>query len=52
MLELLIITFLLIFAGVALLGIKVFFVKNGKFPNTHISANKILTEKGINCCKI
>ncbi len=32
-----------------LLGIRVFFVKNGKFPNIHIGGNKALREQGIAC---
>ena len=35
--------------AVALLGIKVFFTKKGKFPNTHVSGNKYLRDKGIFC---
>lgn len=34
---------------VLLLGIKVFFVKGGRFPNTHVSGNKALRDKGIGC---
>jgi len=34
---------------VLLLGVKVFFVKGGKFPNTHIHGNPALKEKGITC---
>jgi len=34
---------------VLLLGIRIFFVKNGKFPNTHIEGNKLLKDKGIHC---
>ncbi|MDR1543955.1 MAG: hypothetical protein LBS50_06030 [Prevotellaceae bacterium] len=49
MFEAFIITFILLFAGFAMLGIKVFFTKNGKFPNTHISANKELKKRGITC---
>lgn len=33
----------------ALLGIRVFFTKKGKFPNTHVSGNKYLRERGIYC---
>jgi hypothetical protein len=47
------ITLLLVIALVAiallLLGIRVFFVKGGKFPNSHIEGNKALKDKGI-CC--
>jgi len=40
-----------LFVGIAvlLLGIRVFFVKGGKFPNSHIEGNKALRDKGI-CC--
>lgn len=47
------ITLLLVIALVAiallLLGIRVFFVKGGKFPNSHIQGNKALKNKGIRC---
>lgn len=36
---------------VLLLGVRVFFVKGGKFPQTHIAGNKELTKKGISCSK-
>lgn len=46
-------TILLTMAIVALafilLGIKVIFVKGGKFPNTHIGANKKMKKRGISC---
>lgn len=32
-----------------LLGIRVFFVKGGKFPSMHISSNKEMTNRGISC---
>lgn len=35
--------------SVLLLGIRVFFVKGGKFPNTHIHGNPALRKKGITC---
>lgn len=35
--------------AIALLGIRVFFVKGGKFPSPHISDNKYLRKKGISC---
>ena len=34
---------------ILLLGVKVFFVKGGKFPNTHVSGNAALRRKGIGC---
>ena len=46
-------TFLLILVIVGicilLLGIRVFFVKGGVFPNLHIEGNKALRDKGIQC---
>jgi len=45
----LILTLLIVLVAVLLLGIRVFFVKGGKFPNTHIDANKELRDKGIHC---
>lgn len=36
-------------ACVLLLGIRILFVKDGKFPNTHIENNKALRGKGIHC---
>lgn len=35
--------------AVALLGVRVFFVKGGRFPSPHISDNKYLRKKGISC---
>lgn len=32
-----------------LLGIKVIFVKGGRFPNTHIGANREMKKRGISC---
>lgn len=39
----------LVLLSVLLLGIRVFFVKNGRFPDTHVGNNKTLREKGIYC---
>lgn len=36
---------------VLLLGVKVFFVKGGKFPSSHIHDNAALAKKGIRCSK-
>lgn len=32
-----------------LLGFKIFFVKDGEFPNGHIGGSKALKEKGVHC---
>ncbi|HRZ97232.1 MAG TPA: hypothetical protein P5084_06720 [Paludibacter sp.] len=44
-----IISAVLLFAGVLLLGIRIFFVKGGQFPNIHIGGSKELKNKGIAC---
>lgn len=41
---------LIAFATV-LLGIKVFFTKNGRFPNTHIHGNPEMKKRGITCAR-
>ena len=40
---------LIVAISVALLGVKVFFVKGGRFPNTHVGGNKAMRDKGIGC---
>ncbi len=45
----LIITFILVSLSVLLLGVKIFFVPKGKFPNIHIGGSKPLKEKGVHC---
>ncbi len=49
MLETVLITLLIVAICVLLLGVKVFFVKGGRFPNGHVSGNKALRKKGIEC---
>ena len=39
----------LLFIAVLLMGVKVFFTKNGEFPDTHIGSNKFMRERGIGC---
>lgn len=51
MFKVLLIVIIIVGISVLLLGIKVFFTKNGKFPNTHIGGNKALSKKGITCAK-
>ena len=51
MITVFIITFILIVVCVLLLGIKVFFTKNGTFPSTHIGGNGKIKEKGISCAQ-
>ncbi len=49
MLKLLLLALVLIGLAIAGLAISMILKKNGKFPNTHISQNKALKEKGIQC---
>lgn len=39
------------FLGVAilLLGVNIFFKKDGKFPNGHVSGNKEMRKRGVTC---
>ncbi|MEE1176408.1 MAG: hypothetical protein U0K71_05335 [Paludibacteraceae bacterium] len=41
------------FLGVAilLLGVNIFFKKDGKFPNGHVSGNKEMRKRGITCAQ-
>ncbi len=41
----------LLAVAVALLGVKVFFVKGGRFPNTHIHGNPEMKRRGITCAR-
>ena len=49
MLKTILITMLIVAICIALLSVKLLFKKNGRFPNTHVSGNKALREKGIGC---
>lgn len=49
MLYIFLLSILLVTLSILLLGFRIFFIKNGQFPNTHIGGNKKLKEKGIDC---
>jgi hypothetical protein len=51
MLFIVFLSLVLILFSVLLLGIRVFFTKNGRFPNTHIGDNKELRKRGIHCAR-
>lgn len=51
MFETILITLLIVAVCIALLGVNLFFVKGGKFPNTHVSGNKKLREMGVGCAQ-
>lgn len=41
----------LLAAAVLLLGVKIWFVRGGKFPNTHIHGNPEMQKRGITCAR-
>ena len=47
--KLLFLTLILLAVAVVLLGVKVLFVKGGKFPSGHVGASKELRRRGIGC---
>ncbi|MBQ6747229.1 MAG: hypothetical protein IJR07_09340 [Bacteroidaceae bacterium] len=49
MLYTLLITLALVGVCVLLLGVKIFFTKVGKFPHFHVSGNKEMMKRGIDC---
>ena len=49
MLYTVLITLAIVGICVLLLGVKVFFTKLGKFPHFHISGNKEMMKRGIDC---
>jgi hypothetical protein len=51
MVKTLLIGLVILLVAILLLGVRVFFVKGGKFPNTHIGGNKAMQERGIICAK-
>lgn len=44
-----IVSAVLLIIGILLLGVRIFFIKGGEFPNIHIGGNKHLKDKGIDC---
>ena len=49
MLKTILITLLIVAISMAFLSVKVILKKNGRFPNTHVSGNKAMRERGIGC---
>ncbi|WP_300729912.1 hypothetical protein [uncultured Bacteroides sp.] len=49
MLKTILITMLIVAICIALLCVKILIKKNGRFPNTHVSGNKAMRERGIGC---
>ncbi|MBR1552120.1 MAG: hypothetical protein IJ632_07360 [Muribaculaceae bacterium] len=51
MMAILLLTVTLLALAVGLLGVKIFFVKGGRFPNTHIHDNPEMRRRGITCAR-
>lgn len=49
MIENLLITVLIIAISIVLLCISILIKKSGRFPNTHVSGNKAMRDRGIHC---
>lgn len=49
--KIIVLTLAVVLICVALMGVRVFFTKKGKFPNTHVGGNPALKKKGIHCAK-
>ena len=49
MLKVIVVSAVLLLVAVLLLGVRVFFVKGGQFPNVHIGGSKAMKERGIGC---
>ena len=51
MMATLLLTLAIVGLAVVLLGVKIFFVKGGRFPNTHIHDNPEMRKRGITCAR-
>lgn len=51
MMATLLVTLVIVGLAVLLLGVKIFFVKGGRFPNTHIHDNPEMRKRGIKCAR-
>jgi hypothetical protein len=49
MLQAFIVSAILLIIGILILGFRIFFIKNGEFPNIHIGGNQGLKKQGISC---
>ena len=47
----LVLTLVIVALAVLLLGVKIFFVKGGRFPDTHIHDNAEMRKRGIKCAR-
>ena len=51
MMTVLVVVVLLVAMAVMMLGVKVFFVKGGEFPNSHVHGNEEMRKRGITCAR-
>jgi rRNA maturation endonuclease Nob1 len=51
MLEVFLVSVVLVLIAVSILGFKLLFIKDGKFPETEIGHNKEMRKRGIYCAK-
>ncbi len=42
-------TLIIVGLAVLFLGVRIFFVKGGRFPNIHIGGSKAMHDRGISC---
>lgn len=49
--KLLIISAVILIPSLAFLSIRILFKENGRFPETHISRNKAMRDRGIKCAQ-
>lgn len=49
MLKIILFTLLIVAICMALLSVKILLKKNGRFPNSHVSGNKAMRQRGIGC---
>ena len=51
MMTTILLTLVIVGLAVVLLGVKIFFVHGGRFPNTHIHDNAEMRKRGITCAR-
>ncbi len=49
MVQTIIISIIVLAIAIMLMGVRIFFTKNGTFPNTHISGSQPMKDRGITC---
>ncbi|HZK03057.1 MAG TPA: hypothetical protein VFC94_01465 [Bacteroidaceae bacterium] len=49
MFKTLVVTFILILIGIALLSVGIWLKRDGKFPNMHVGSNPLMKKRGIGC---